>query len=529
MSNPGNVTLGRFKPQFDQTYEAALCEKIKEMEAMLFGLTVTDIRRLAFDLAEALKLPHRFNKDSKLAGLDWLSGFLKRNPSISLRRPEGVSLSRAVGFNKEQVGRFFNCLRSVLTEQSFCGSRIWNMDETGVSCVQKPTKILAKKGKRGVGKITSAERGKNVTAICAFNAIGTYLPPMLIFPRKRWDPNLMRGAPPESIGSCTENGWTDDEQFIKWLTHFVTHAKPTKEEPHLIILDGHHSHKTLAAVEFCREHGIVLITLPPHCTHRLQPCDVTFFKPLKSAYNSFCDAWMASHPAQRITFFDISEIFGKAYNKTASVGSAVKGFATCGIWPFNDQLFSDEDFVAAQVTDEQNPTEAEISEGLRNPVVTSPTHTAMTLIGDEVEPQASSSNTQSFSVQSSPIPSTSVCHSKSLVEELCETPTSQVRRARVRRVEQSQVLTASPFKKKLVDKENAKQPLKRKIVNSSSRQDETRKKSSSKSSVNNDRKWTCNICHMDWNETQLDWFQCVACKMWACENCFGVTNCVKCM
>ena len=96
VSNPGKVTLGRFKPQFDQAYEAALCQKIKDMEAMLFGLTVTDIRRLAFDLAEALKLPHRFNKASKLAGLDWLSGFLKRNPSISVRRPEGVSHSNSL-------------------------------------------------------------------------------------------------------------------------------------------------------------------------------------------------------------------------------------------------------------------------------------------------------------------------------------------------------------------------------------------------------------------------------------------------
>jgi hypothetical protein len=37
-------------------------------------------------------------------------------------------------------------------------ARIFNMDETGLQTVQKPQKILAKKGKHQVGVIVSAER-----------------------------------------------------------------------------------------------------------------------------------------------------------------------------------------------------------------------------------------------------------------------------------------------------------------------------------------------------------------------------------
>ena len=48
----------------------------------------------------------------------------------------------------------------------------------------------------------------------------------------------------------------------------------TKETPHLTLLDGHHSHKTLAATDFCRERGILKITLLPHSTDKLYPLDM---------------------------------------------------------------------------------------------------------------------------------------------------------------------------------------------------------------------------------------------------------------
>jgi len=54
----------------------------------------------------------------------------------------------------------------------------------------------------------------------------------------------------------------------------------------ILILDGHGSHKTLAAIEYARDHGIVMISLPPHTTHELQPLDLTLFGPLKAHYNA---------------------------------------------------------------------------------------------------------------------------------------------------------------------------------------------------------------------------------------------------
>ena len=50
------------------------------------------------------------------------------------------------------------------------------MNKSGISVVQKMTKILAKKGKRQIGSVTSTECGQTVTIICSNNAAGSFVP-----------------------------------------------------------------------------------------------------------------------------------------------------------------------------------------------------------------------------------------------------------------------------------------------------------------------------------------------------------------
>jgi hypothetical protein len=52
----------------------------------------------------------------------------------------------------------------------------------------------------------------------------------------------------------------------------------------MLIWDGFGTHKTLEILEFCFENNIILCRLPSHTSHKLQPCDVGVFGPLKTAY-----------------------------------------------------------------------------------------------------------------------------------------------------------------------------------------------------------------------------------------------------
>ena len=349
--HPGKQIFGRGKSFLPLEIELHLKEHVIKMQRRFYGLRIHDLRHLAFDLCEKAKISHPFNKKTKMAGKDWVRNFLARH-NLTVRQPLSTSIARFSGFNRKQVERFFEIFKESLTSKAYTPARLWNMDETGLSTVQKPGKILAAKGARQVGKATSDERGTLVTLICACSAAGVFLPPMFVFPRKRMVESLMNGAPPQSVGYASQSGWSDAQLFMKWLAHFADFTNASPDNPQLILLDGHHSHKTLEAVEFCREKGIELISFPPHCTHKLQPLDRTYFKALKASFNQEADNWMVSNPGQRITVHNMAALSGKAFLRTALPEKAVNGFKICGLEPFDPNVFTDTDFEGVLETDE---------------------------------------------------------------------------------------------------------------------------------------------------------------------------------
>ena len=86
---------------------------------------------------------------------------------------------------------------------------------------------------------------------------------------------------------------------------FVKFTNANKDARQVLSLVGHHSHKTLKAVLYAREQGIDMITLPSHCTHKMQPLDETFFKSLKRNYNVAANNLMVSNTGIRIAFYDM--------------------------------------------------------------------------------------------------------------------------------------------------------------------------------------------------------------------------------
>lgn len=342
-----NPNMGR-KTIFTAEQENDLVDHIITLSKLFHGISVIELRRMVYEYADANTVSHNFDASTKLAGMDWFYEFRKRHPNISLRKPEATSMARVQGFNRLAVNRFYTNLNSVNETLKLLPSRIFNVDESGFTTVQVPQKILAQTGQHQIGKITSAERGQNVTVICAMSASGAFIPPQFIFPRVNMSHLLMKDAPPQSVGSVSKSGWVNEELFVKWLKHFSVHANCSAQNPCLLILDNHISHVSLAAYNFCKSKGITMLSLPPHTSHRLQPLDVSFFGPLKKAYNRECDLFMKQNIGRRITQYEIAGLFHKAYSKVASLEKAESGFRAAGIIPFNPDIWSDEDFLAAE-------------------------------------------------------------------------------------------------------------------------------------------------------------------------------------
>jgi len=63
---------------------------------------------------------------------------------------------------------------------------------------------------------------------------------------------------------------------------------------------------------------VILVSLPSHCTHTLQPLDISFFKSLNTFYDAEIQSWLRHHPGRVVTEFQIAELFSAAYRKAAT-------------------------------------------------------------------------------------------------------------------------------------------------------------------------------------------------------------------
>lgn len=305
-----------------------------------------EIREAAYVLAERLKIKHPFSHQTRKAGPDWFTNFMKRHgEKISIRKPEATSVGRVKGFNRAQVTQFFDNLEAILAKHNFEPQFIYNIDESGTSKVHTPTKVVGDKKQKQIGRLTAGERGKNITIVCGISAAGSYIPPYFVFPSERKDKiYLSKANLPGVDGKANGSGWMDRETFILYLKHFIKYARPTEENPVLLILDGHNSHTSLEAILLCRDNHITLLTLPPHTSQRMQPCDLVLFGPFKSKLNEKMGTLTRVHLSD---IPDVVKLACESFQLVATVDKGISGFRCCGIYPFNRDVFTDDDFAAA--------------------------------------------------------------------------------------------------------------------------------------------------------------------------------------
>ena len=76
-----------------------------------------------------------------------------------------------------------------------------------------------------------------------------------------------------SIGCAgrSGSGWMTSTIYSGvYLPHIVKHAKCTTEHPVMVILDNHESHASLEYLTYAKTNGIHMLTLTPHCFHKMQ-------------------------------------------------------------------------------------------------------------------------------------------------------------------------------------------------------------------------------------------------------------------
>ena len=101
--------------------------------------------------------------------------------------------------------------------------QIFNADETGVTVVHKPGKVVAEMGKKVVWALSSAEKGKTHTLMVCASASGFVSPPTIIYPRKHISENLKEHGLAGTLYSCY--GGSTKSSFVGGLEN-IPPARP---------------------------------------------------------------------------------------------------------------------------------------------------------------------------------------------------------------------------------------------------------------------------------------------------------------
>src|SRR5580692_6829694 len=226
------------------------------------------------------------NESIKPPGKNWSTTFHKRHPELKSTTLKALEWDRHEHSIYEKVVEWYTVIGKELKNPALKPRNVYNMDETGVLlAVLNSLKVLVSSDDlrkcRGTGKDCT-----RITAIECISADFKVLLPLVIWPASTHRANWMTYPTPGWHYGIQENGYTDSVINLKWLTEvFNPQTKAiANSDTRLLISDGFGTHESAEIQRFCFENNIVLARLPSHSSHKLQPCDVGPFGPLKTYY-----------------------------------------------------------------------------------------------------------------------------------------------------------------------------------------------------------------------------------------------------
>ena len=314
--------------------------------------------------AMAKKVAVEWNVDpNTVGGEKWTTGFMRRFPLLTKRLPQQVEQIRVLAATTTTFEIFYDNLsitfplfppppgKLYLTVNP---EKVYNMDETAIMMknMRSKVRLLPQMGwslqemTPDVPLTLCADaivltfqvigvRGKDVqvlwrgqdyhvTLVACGNAAGTFLPPTLIFEGKRAKSVYIKDFPEAKL-LMTISGWMEMGAYEAFARDFVAMTGGNC----ILIVDNHSTRKSLEALEIFLEHGVKIVTLPPHTTHLTQPLDVAFFRAFKAFFRKAITE--AEGGGSSVSKYRLSGIVKKAWDAaTAAKKDPVTGeTATC--------------------------------------------------------------------------------------------------------------------------------------------------------------------------------------------------------
>jgi hypothetical protein len=268
----------------------------------------------------------------------WVSRFIARHKHLQSHIVRLLEVPRGLTCTHENFEKWFEVVCNATEKYEVDYHNVYNIDETGfrLGATNRMYAIVDKR--QGIPDYSGeAACGESLTVIECACADGLVIPPFVIFKGENIQGTWISEAAPSTWMIATSpKGWTSNVLGMTWLRRqFDPHTKVKAKGAHrILILDGHGSHLTPDFIEYCRDNKIILLCLPPHTSHMLQPLDVSVFSPLKHWFKRECENRLRMGDI-RVSKSDFLDIYHKTRPQALTEKNVRSGYRKSGLIPFN--------------------------------------------------------------------------------------------------------------------------------------------------------------------------------------------------
>ena len=326
----------------------ANCQKLTltEEQTIVRYILNLDSRGFAPRLCEVADMADKLlaSRNGKPVGKKWAGRLVTRSDELKMAFNRAKDRQRILQEDPEVIGAWFKLVKETKAAYGIHEEDVHNFDETGFQMgVIGSMKVVTGSERRNRPELIQPGDREWVTVIQSICAAGYATPPFIIYKGRvhisAWYEET--GIPRDWKLSVSENGWTNNVLGLAWLKHFDAHTKARQVGGYrLLVLDGHESHCSQDFKDYCLEHKILTLCMPPHSSHILQPLDVVCFSPLKQKYSQ-----RVRDLARRRVFHINKEgflpAFRDAFFDVFTEENCRKAFEASGLVPTNAQVVID--------------------------------------------------------------------------------------------------------------------------------------------------------------------------------------------
>ncbi|KAJ8106366.1 hypothetical protein OPT61_g9585 [Boeremia exigua] len=280
--------------------ETAIIHRVIEEDARGFSPGKLDVRAMADKLLR--------EREGDPTGKNWIDNFIKRTPELCKRWSRPYDHQRAACEDPVAIQRWFDLVEATKQKWGIVDDDMYNFNETSFM-MGKILSQLVITSSEGYGKKKRIQPGnrKWVTVIQGVGASGQWIPPFVIFAGKVKIDAWLGELPAQTVGGYR-----------------------------LLIIDGHESHCSVEFQDLCKEKNIILLCMPAHSSHLLQPLNVACFGPLKRRYGDAVSA-LARNRTNYISKERFLPVFKTALLQSFTTENIQAGFRGAGLVPHNPQ------------------------------------------------------------------------------------------------------------------------------------------------------------------------------------------------